>query len=157
MVDPSFPAKQSQHDDVSAIAKDLEYQHSRPHQVNEQIGREDGEHHDHHQSKEARTSKGPTSVIIDPEKAKSIHSQSDEEDHSTHAVSTFYRRFRIYFQLLIWLFFTGLVRHLCKTPIHRALCSYLKTLTPETVKYPLLTRCKAGGLLAWCFMVVKTR
>lgn len=121
MVDPSFPPKDSG-----------------SHEPNETTGQagntphENGENHDHHQRKAARTSEQPTSIIIDPEKAKSIRS-IDEEDHSSHAVSTFYRRFRTYFHCLIWLFFTGLVRHLRKPPTYGALCSDLKALNRERI------------------------
>lgn len=116
MVDSSFPAKDSS-----------------SHQANETIGQEgntpheNGGNHDHHLRKARKTSEQPTSVIIDTEKAKSIQSL-DEEDHSSHAVSTFYRRFRTFFHFLIWLFFTGLVRKPCKTPKHRALCKRLGDL-----------------------------
>lgn len=50
-----------------------------------------------------------TADIVDAEKGTMSPLRSEEEDPKTHTMSTFYAKYRIFFHLVLWLFFTGSV------------------------------------------------
>lgn len=66
---------------------------------------QDPQDHALHRRIEADITKGPIDAV-DPEKGDLSPIRS-EDDPQTHTFSNFYRKYRIFFHLFIWLFFTG--------------------------------------------------
>lgn len=65
-------------------------------------------HYDRDLPQRHPSDKGPGSVgAIDAEKIAMNSPPSEEEDPQSQKVSAFYARYRIYFHLFLWLFFTG--------------------------------------------------
>ncbi|CAF9920388.1 hypothetical protein IMSHALPRED_004868 [Imshaugia aleurites] len=76
--------------------------------------------HDLHRRRSADMAKEPTAAV-DPEQGNMSPSRFDEDTQS-HTVSTFYRKYRIFFHLFIWIVFTGwwvagLVLHGIRDPL----------------------------------------
>ena len=69
------------------------------------IPRQDPRDHDPARRRYADPSKGNTGIL---DEEKIINPETlDETDPRTHTLSNFYLRYRIFFHLFIWLFFTG--------------------------------------------------
>lgn len=74
------------------------------------IPHQDPQDHDLARRRNADPSDG-NSGMIDAEKAAMSPERLDEADPRTHTLSRFYLKYRLFFHLFIWLFFTGYVAH----------------------------------------------
>lgn len=76
------------------------------------IPHQDPQDHDLARRRHTNSAK-PSAAVKDAEKGDMSPEESDEEDPRTHTLSNFYAKYRIFFHLFIWLFFTGYVGHDC--------------------------------------------
>ena len=67
---------------------------------------QDPQHHDLHRRHHPDGHQNSVDVL-DAEKGAIDSILSEEEDRQSHKVSGFYTKYRVFFHLLIWLFFTG--------------------------------------------------
>ena len=97
-------AEKGRHDDIVYSEGTTSESRVTPHQ--------DPQDHDLHRRKQVDAVEKSVKSNFDSEKGSTSvglgHIQS-EEDPQTHAGSTFYQRYRIFFHILIWSFFTGSV------------------------------------------------
>ena len=70
------------------------------------VPHQDPQDHDIHRRKQAEIAAGGLPAFGDPEK-NDLSPIRSEEDPQTHTFSNFYRRYRLFFHLFIWLLFTG--------------------------------------------------
>ena len=96
------------------------------------IPHQDHQDHDLARRKHAEISRGAAGAT-DFEKADS---GSEEADPQSHSLATFYKRYRFFFHLFVWLIFTGSVFSTLSTHLDKCSADFLQ----------------AGGLQAWSSM-----
>ncbi|KAF6226450.1 hypothetical protein HO133_009316 [Letharia lupina] len=93
------------------------------------IPHQDPQDHDLHRKRHADMAKEPAAAV-DPEQGTMSPSRS-EEDPQTHTFSNFYKRYRIFFHLFVWIVFTGWwIAGLLLHGIHDSLSSNTGWLKP---------------------------
>ena len=75
------------------------------------IPHQDNQYHDLARRRHVDLSK-PSAGVEDKEKGDLSLNELEEDDPRTHTLSNFYRKYRIFFHLFVWLFFSGYVGQL---------------------------------------------